>query len=76
MLRAGLATVYEAKSGAVFGKGLEQKYRDAEAWAKGKKKGIWAAENKNFESPREYKTKHGTGAPAEGEQPKKRGWFS
>lgn len=59
MLRAGLATVYEAKSGAEFGVGLEEKYRKAEWLAKRRKKGMWAGKSKNFESPREYKTRHG-----------------
>ncbi|EXJ88326.1 hypothetical protein A1O1_05256 [Capronia coronata CBS 617.96] len=66
MLRAGLATVYEAKSGAEFGKGLEKKYRRAEWWAKTKRKGMWAASKKDYESPREYKTRHGMGAPQDG----------
>lgn len=70
MLRAGLATVYEAKSGAEFGVGLEEKYRKAEWWAKLMKKGMWAAKGKHFESPREYKTRHGTEAPAEHTQGK------
>jgi endonuclease YncB( thermonuclease family) len=56
MLKAGLATVYEAKSGAEFGK-LEDKYRSTEAWAKGKRKGIWSGKPKDFESPRDYKTR-------------------
>ncbi|KAF7503874.1 hypothetical protein GJ744_003071 [Endocarpon pusillum] len=60
MLRAGLATVYEAKSGAEFGVGLEEKYRKAEWWAKLRKKGMWVVAKKNFESPREYKTRHGS----------------
>jgi endonuclease YncB( thermonuclease family) len=60
MLKAGLATVYEAKSGAEFGN-LESKYRRTEAWAKLKRKGIWSGGQKNFESPREYKTKIAAG---------------
>lgn len=40
MIKAGLATVYEAKTGAEFGK-LEAKYRKAEQWAKRKRKGMW-----------------------------------
>ena len=60
MLKLGLATVYEAKTGAEFGPGLEEKYRRAEWWAKTKRKGLWGdAKDKDFESPREYKTKHG-----------------
>jgi hypothetical protein len=58
MLKAGLATVYEAKSGAEFA-GKEAKYRSAEAWAKLKRKGIWAGSQKNYESPRDYKTRTG-----------------
>ena len=57
MLRKGLATVYEAKSGAEFG-AVEKKYRSVEEWAKRKRKGIWAGKRGNFESPREYKTRH------------------
>ncbi|MDI1488295.1 MAG: putative endonuclease lcl3 [Ramalina farinacea] len=58
MLRKGLATVYEAKSGAEFG-AVEKKYRSVEEWAKRKRKGIWAGKRENFESPRDYKTRHG-----------------
>ena len=58
MLKMGLATVYEAKSGAEFGE-LEGKYRRAEQWAKMKKKGMWSGKQKEFESPREYKTRMG-----------------
>ena len=53
MLRRGLATVYEAKSGAEFG-ALEERYRGVEAWARRKGRGIWAVKE-GFESPREYK---------------------
>ncbi|MCJ1233011.1 putative endonuclease lcl3 [Varicellaria rhodocarpa] len=56
MLKKGLATVYEAKTGAEFGE-VEAKYRRAEWWAKQMKKGIWAGKNKAFESPREFKTR-------------------
>lgn len=56
MLKAGLATVYEAKSGAEFGN-LEFKYRRAEARAKIKRKGIWSGKKEDFESPRDYKTR-------------------
>ena len=65
MLRAGLATVYEAKSGAEFGEGLEEKYRNAEWWAKMKRKGMWAGKRKDFESPREYKNRHSNGTSIE-----------
>lgn len=63
MLRAGLATVYEAKTGAEFGEGLEVKYRRAEWWAKTKRKGMWAGSKKDYESPREYKSRYGSAAP-------------
>lgn len=58
MIKTGLATVYEAKSGAEFGEGLEAKYRDAEWWAQTKKKGMWSGKAADFESPRQYKAKH------------------
>ena len=57
MLRAGWATVYEAKTGAEFGAGLEAKYRSAERWAKLKRKGMWAGKQKDYESPGQYKTR-------------------
>ena len=56
MLRKGLATVYEAKTGAEFGH-LEDKYRKAERWAKARKKGMWAGKKRNYESPRQFKSK-------------------
>ena len=56
MLRGGLATVYEAKTGAEFG-ALEHKYRRAERWAKLRRVGIWGTKKRDFESPREYKTR-------------------
>lgn len=56
MLKAGLATVYEAKSGAEFGD-LEDKYRKVEAKARSKRKGIWSGKQKDFESPRDYKNR-------------------
>lgn len=71
MLKAGLATVYEAKSGAEFGVGLEEKYRKAEWWAKLKKKGMWASKSKDFESPRDYKMRHRNETTAEAGQGKK-----
>lgn len=44
MLRRGLATTYEAKTGVEFGgDAIEKKYRDAEAEAKKKKLGLWSA---------------------------------
>ncbi|KAL1651209.1 putative endonuclease lcl3 [Diplodia intermedia] len=64
MLKSGLATVYEAKSGSEFGD-LEQKYRDAETKAKDARVGMWAQPSvlgrffskpkEKLESPREYK---------------------
>jgi endonuclease YncB( thermonuclease family) len=63
MLRAGYATVYEAKTGVVFGEGLEEKYRKAQWWAKLKRKGMWAGKKQDFESPRAYKIRHSVGAP-------------
>lgn len=62
MLKAGWATVYDAKSGSEFG-GKEEKYRKIEAWARNKKRGMWAGDMKMFESPRDYKTR--TGANSE-----------
>ncbi|KAL8834059.1 MAG: hypothetical protein Q9170_003951 [Blastenia crenularia] len=59
MLKRGLAGVYEAKSGAEFGK-LEEKYRRTEKWARGKRKGMWSGDMKRFESPRDYKTRTAT----------------
>lgn len=56
MLRMGLATVYEAKSGAEFGE-LEAKYREAERRAKIKRRGIWGGKKADFESPRDYKSR-------------------
>lgn len=58
MLKMGLATVYEARTGAEFGD-LESKYREAEQWAKQKKKGMWKGDKKDYESPRDYKTRMG-----------------
>ncbi|KAI9698146.1 MAG: putative endonuclease lcl3 [Candelina mexicana] len=56
MVKKGLATVYEAKTGAEFGN-LEGKYRRAEWWAKRWGRGMWR--EKGGESPREYKTRMG-----------------
>ncbi|TDZ12991.1 putative endonuclease LCL3 [Colletotrichum sidae] len=68
MLKRGLATTYEAKSGVEWG-GLEDAYKAAEAKAKAKKLGIWGGKARNFESPRDYKTRVN-----EAEE-KKTGWF-
>lgn len=56
MLKAGMATVYEAKMGAEFGE-FEKKYRKLEAVAKRKRKGIWGGKAEDFESPRDYKNR-------------------
>ena len=66
MLRKGLATVYEAKTGAEFGH-LEDKYRKAERWAKLKRKGMWAGKKQDYESPGQYKARMKV---VEGEQKK------
>lgn len=68
MLKRGLATVYEAKSGSEFGS-FERKYRDAEERAKRGKVGMWAEPGllarlmgekpRETESPREYKRRMG-----------------
>lgn len=65
LLKRGLATIYEGKTGAEFGgEKTEQAYRDAEETAKRKKKGIWSLDGRNFfgfgkkevfESPKAYK---------------------
>lgn len=75
MLRNGWATVYEAKTGAEYGGDkLERKYRDAEALAKKKGRGLWKGLKgrkaaASWESPRDYKNRmkelesgNGTGA--------------
>lgn len=54
MLRAGLATVYEGKTGAEFGE-FEKEYRKVEEWAKLWRRGMWAGKAKDYESPRDYK---------------------
>lgn len=58
MLKRGLATTYEAKSGAEFG-GKEQVYKGAEEKAKRKKVGMWGGRKfgPKFESPRDYKAR-------------------
>ncbi|KAG8666013.1 putative endonuclease lcl3 [Fusarium poae] len=56
MIKAGVATTYEAKQGAEFG-GRQAIYEKAEAKAKQKRKGMWSGKAKDFESPRAYKTK-------------------
>lgn len=63
MLRRGLGTVYEAKTGAEFGGDKrETRYRKAEWWAKLRGAGLWKdfrKSGKDWESPREYKTRMG-----------------
>ncbi|KAL8987228.1 MAG: hypothetical protein Q9177_003546 [Variospora cf. flavescens] len=61
MLERGLAAVYEAKTGAEFGH-LEAEYRSVEKRAKSKKVGMWSGKRKEFESPRDYKARHGQAA--------------
>ena len=56
MIKRGLATTYEAKSGAEFG-GKKEKYEKAMALAKKKRRGMWSGKASEFESPREYKNK-------------------
>ncbi|ETI26272.1 hypothetical protein G647_03049 [Cladophialophora carrionii CBS 160.54] len=63
MLKAGYATIYEAKTGVEFGRAKEERYRRAEWWAKMRRKGMWAGNQRDYESPREYKNRHGVGAP-------------
>jgi endonuclease YncB( thermonuclease family) len=67
MLKLGLATVYEAKTGAEFGRS-EAVYRAAEEKAKEQHVGLWTkpsllqrlggGSSKGPESPREYKARH------------------
>lgn len=59
MIKQGLATTYEAKTGAEFG-GRKVLYEKAEAKAKKQRKGMWSGKASNFESPRDYKTKWGS----------------
>ncbi|KAI9885194.1 MAG: hypothetical protein M1823_002997 [Watsoniomyces obsoletus] len=68
MLKRGLATVYEAKTGAEFGD-MKARYEFAEWWAKKRRRGMWAAAmmkgggnskgngDGDWESPRDYKTR-------------------
>lgn len=57
MVKRGLATTYEAKTGAEFG-GLKDVYMKAEAKARRKRKGMWGGKKSEFESPRDYKTRY------------------
>ena len=54
MLKRGLAAVYEAKSGTEYG-GMEEKYRKTEIWAKRLRNGMWGGNQKDYESPMDYK---------------------
>ena len=66
MLKRGLATTYEAKSGAEFG-GREAQYKAAEARARAKRRGIWSTQPADFESPRDYKNRMAAAGTATGE---------
>ncbi|KAK2606179.1 putative endonuclease lcl3 [Conoideocrella luteorostrata] len=57
MVKRGLATTYEAKSGGEYG-GMKAAYEKAEAKAKKKRKGMWSGKPSDFESPREYKSRY------------------
>ncbi|KAG5917385.1 putative endonuclease lcl3 [Claviceps africana] len=57
MIKLGLATTYEAKSGGEYG-GLKAAYEAAEADAKKQRKGMWSVKRSKFESPRDYKSRH------------------
>ena len=56
MLRCGMATTYEAKTGAEFG-GKEELYKSTEVKAKKKRVGMWAGKKADFESPAAYKAR-------------------
>jgi len=55
LLKQGLATTYEAKSGVEWG-GQKELYEAAEAKAKSTRLGIWSAKASEFQSPRAYKS--------------------
>lgn len=58
MLRAGMATIYEARWGVEFGGTVrENRYKKSEKIAQQKKTGMWRQKTRAFESPREYKTR-------------------
>lgn len=67
MVKRGLATTYEAKSGGDYG-GIKATYEKAEAKAKKKRLGIWGGKPGDFESPREYKTRWGMGGTNDGDK--------
>ena len=56
MVKRGLATTYEAKTGAEFG-GMREVYEQAEATARRKRLGMWAGDPGAFESPRDFKAR-------------------
>lgn len=58
MVKRGLATTYEAKSGGEYG-GMRATYEKAEAKAKKNRRGMWSGKPSEFESPREYKARYG-----------------
>ena len=68
MLKKGLATVYEAKTGAEFGT-FEDRYKSVEGLARSKKLGIWG--DKQFESPRDFKTRTKDTVDSEAKESKK-----
>ncbi|KAL2266621.1 hypothetical protein VTJ83DRAFT_5973 [Remersonia thermophila] len=56
MLRRGFAVTYEGKIGAEFGgPEMEARYRQVEAEARKKRKGLWALRPAEQETPMEYK---------------------
>lgn len=57
MIKAGLATVYEAKAGAEFD-GKEDIYRKQQYKAQKKKLGMWSLNKNNLLTPRQYKNKY------------------
>lgn len=81
MLKAGFASVYEAKQGGEYGN-FEAKYREAEERARQQKVGMWVGpgllgrlrgEKGVVESPREYKNRHKEAERVEKEKEKKGG---
>lgn len=75
LLKKGLATTYEAKTGIEWG-GREQVYKAAEAKAKSRKLGIWSVKASEFQSPRDYKAKaQGEEQTREEKQRKQKSWW-
>lgn len=56
LVKHGLATTYEAKTGAEFG-GMREVYQKAEAAARRKRLGMWSGKPGAFESPRDFKAR-------------------